>query len=290
MMIPRHPINIDAEKRFFLGECPRMQIRVQLARESNHVLSTLSGIARSVYRTGGAVAPDSAEVAEALRLAAQANTGLLIFARLEAPPRHLPLGDGPPVTYTKPVDPSHVDPARWVEAFRQAVITRQTELLTALCGIPTARLKDSPTRGAQGAYDWVDMHRGIWQEPSSFTQHPAFVAVEQSCLDKLKRGQLEKPVKMLTVPYFEVLRSLERRNETDFTKALTEALRQHKGYWGATEKRRNDKEGFVSLPLTSVAALAYDRGLRFHVESDYTPVSWVTGKLFDPRHADTTTT
>jgi len=28
------------------------------------------------------------------------------------------------------------------------------------------------------------------------------------------------------------------------------------------------------------AALAWDRGLRFRVESDYLPWSWVTGELF----------
>ncbi|AWM40247.1 hypothetical protein GobsT_12960 [Gemmata obscuriglobus] len=39
-------------------------------------------------------------------------------------------------------------------------------------------------------------------------------------------------------------------------------------------------EGWVSLSLTAVAALAWDRGLRFRVESDYLPWSWVTGELF----------
>ncbi|WP_071529229.1 Imm49 family immunity protein [Gemmata obscuriglobus] len=61
---------------------------------------------------------------------------------------------------------------------------------------------------------------------------------------------------------------------------MCSASRSPPKYWSSTESRRNDMEGWVSLSLTAVAALAWDRGLRFRVESDYLPWSWVTGELF----------
>jgi hypothetical protein len=280
MKIPRHPIDIKEEKAAYLEEYPRMLIRIELARKSNDVLSTLSSIATSVYQMGSAIAPDTSEVAQALRLGAQANTALLVFAQLGDRPRYLPLGDGPPVTYSEPTDASYVHPYRWVDAFRLGVVTRQVGLVAALCAISTEQLKESPTRGEQWAYDWADLHRALWQDPSSFTRASAFVACEQDCLESLRRGKLDKAVRLLTVPYFEVLRRLEQRDEPGFADALAKALRQHQDYWGATAKHRNKLEGFVSLQLTAAAVLAYDCGLRFDVQSDYMPASWVTGELF----------
>ncbi|MCE9534759.1 MAG: immunity 49 family protein, partial [Planctomycetes bacterium] len=90
----------------------------------------------------------------------------------------------------------------------------------------------------------------------------------------------------LSVPYYRVLRKLGEHDAAGLEAALTNALALHKEYWSATEDRRKEKAGFVSLPLIALAALAWDRGLRFHVESDYLPWSWVTGEIFTPRFAD----
>ncbi len=159
-------------------------------------------------------------------------------------------------------------------------MSRQPDLVEVLCGITSEQLKDSPTWGEQGAYDWADLHRALWQQRASFTRHPAFVAVERDCLGALERGELARDVELLTVSYYTVLHCLEHRDELGFAHALAEALRQHKLYWGATEKRRNNNEGLVSLQLTTAAALAWDQGMRFEVESDYLPASWVSGSLF----------
>jgi len=78
------------------------------------------------------------------------------------------------------------------------------------------------------------------------------------------------------------MRKLGERDAAGLEVALTEAVIQHKKYWSSKAKRRNEDVGFVSLPLLGLAALAWDRGLRFRVESDYLPRTWVTGELFRP--------
>lgn len=87
-------------------------------------------------------------------------------------------------------------------------------------------------------------------------------------------------IRELQAPLLDTLPPLDAGDAAGFGKALAAALQRHRKYWGGTEKRRQDRHGWVSWPLTAVAALAWDRGLRFDVESDYTPTSWVRGDLF----------
>jgi hypothetical protein len=113
-----------------------------------------------------------------------------------------------------------------------------------------------------------------------FTRHPVFIELQElakACQDRTERCQY---VRHLTAPFLEVIRQIEKGDDGQLAVALTNASVMHKKYWSATKKRREDLEGLVSLKLTAAAALAWDRGMRFDVESDYMPRSWVTGELF----------
>jgi hypothetical protein len=277
--IARHKVDTQHLTNFYFEDLERMSVRIEMARRSSDVLTSLASIAEGVYMTGSVVAPDDAQTGFAIRVAAQANTATLVFAHIEAPPRYCPLGDGPPVTYDVPTDESHVHGGRWVQAFRQAVVSRQPDLLGHLKTIPGELLRLSSTRGDQISNDWDEFHRAILTD-RLFTRHPAFVSVTEWAARAQQRSRDGKAVILLTVPYLDVLRSMEQLDEAKFSVALAEALRMHKKYWGGTEERRRDLNGLVSLKLTAAAALAWDRGLRFDVESDYMPRSWVTGELF----------
>lgn len=279
MRIARHSIGREDLPVLFGENCELLSVLLAQARKATKTSGLLAGIADSVYRTGSVVSTDSSEVARAIKLAAQANTAVLVFARIEDPPRYCPLGDGPPVTYSEPVDESHVYGSQWVQAFFETTITRQADLQSMLVEVPTDLLRQSSTHGEEAAYQWVDMHRAIWTD-RYFTRHSAFAAVEDYFAKVPPRSSHGKAVKDITIPYLEVLRQLEGEDQARFNDALTEALQMHKKYWGATEKRRKDFNGFVSLQLTAVAALAWDRGMRFEVKSDYMPASWVRGELF----------
>lgn len=62
-----------------------------------------------------------------------------------------------------------------------------------------------------------------------------------------------------------------------FEEALTLAIVRHKDYW---EKQRGPDafQGFLSLNLLGIAALAYDKGHSFNVDSVYVPFNLVRGE------------
>ena len=281
MYIKRHQVDVSILPTFFDEESAALRKAVASARtdRDSSWLRFLTSYAEFTYKSGSIIAPDSSEVAQAIRIAAQAQTAVLLFAYIEDPPRYCRLGEGPPVTFTNAVDESHVHAGRWLQGFHQAVISRQADILATLRDIPSELFEMSSTRSEGGSYTDVEMHRVILTE-QHFTNHPAFLADEADYLGRLERGQISKATRMLGGTEYRVLRALDRGDVNGFNEALTEAVQLHKKYWSATEARRRNMEGYVSLHLTAAAALAWDRGLRFTLESDYLPTSWVRGDLF----------
>lgn len=280
MYISRHPVDHEHIAASFYEDRERLAQRVQLAQTRSSVLSTLSSIAATRYKAGSVVAPDSTETANAMQLAAQANTAILVFSRIETPPRYCRLGDGPPITYSEPVDESHAHVGRWLDAFEQATITRQPDLLETLQGIPNEVLQGSSTSGAEATYLWLNLLRALGST-RPIAQHPSFKAYEAYCANCQDRSAHCKAIRHLSVPFLDVLRQLDCGDNVGLDRALTEAIEMHKKFWSSTEKLRKDFNGFVSLQLTMLAVIAWDRGMRFDVESDYIPTSWVRGKLFE---------
>ncbi|MFW0786440.1 immunity 49 family protein [Gordonia sp. CPCC 206044] len=74
---------------------------------------------------------------------------------------------------------------------------------------------------------------------------------------------------LLQLDLFGVLASIG--DQRTFTEQLEIALTSHRTYWGSTAERRRDPNGFISLPLFGLAAMAADEGMQIEVESDYLP-------------------
>ena len=130
-------------------------------------------------------------------------------------------------------------------------------------------------------YWFMELKQRAWEDPN-FGWEQLLVKCEAL---KARSAEISDPegiehVRCLSIPYLQVLRKLGARDSLGFETALTEALKLHKKYWSAKASRRKEEVGFVSLALLGLAALAWDRGLRFKVESDYLPWSWVTGEVF----------
>jgi hypothetical protein len=95
-------------------------------------------------------------------------------------------------------------------------------------------------------------------------------------------GKAPNPyVRDVTIPLLKVLKELESRKEVEFNKRLEEALLGHKKYWSSSKRLREMLDGLIALPLIAFAALAHDRGMKVKVESDYLPMSWVTGEVLE---------
>jgi len=283
MKITRHPIKtIDLLPEFHREECERLDEYVQSARERTSSLTLLHDfVAKNVYLAGSVVAPDSLEVARALRLSAQA-LGAVFALRLDPMPEAYVLGEGPPVRYADPIDPSIPNIFIWRTAFDLALIARQTAPLGYLCRVTKDTFRGSSLRGyTDEAYRFMELRQRAWADPG-FGWEPLLAWCEAY---KHRSSEISGPigaeiVRRLDIPYYSVMRKLGERDAVGLEATLAEALAQHKKYWSSKAKLRQETIGFVSLPLLGLAALAWDRGLRFRVESDYLPWSWVTGALF----------
>lgn len=285
MKIVRHPVDLQRIATIFQARREDLEESLERAREESAGLDSFYRDAKRVFLTGSVLAPDSPEVAWALRLATQGGTALFMFQRIEDPPRPLILGEGPPVIYTEPVDRSSADFPTWIEVFYLCLITRESKLSDEVCRVPNEVFRHSDIVGATDAdYSFADLLRAVWMH-GRFTTHPAFVHVEAECRYRAaSRTSGAQHIRRMTLPFLKALRHLEQHDEVGFAKALMEALDGHKEFW-SSEKYREEFNGFVSLELTAVAALAWDQGMCFEVESDYLPMSWVRGDHFHERHS-----
>jgi hypothetical protein len=82
------------------------------------------------------------------------------------------------------------------------------------------------------------------------------------------------------------LKSLVADNEAEFNQNLIKAIKAHQEVWsqkkalnrGGTPLCR-ENEGFLSWNCTALAAMAYDKGWKLEVESDYIPGFMVDGSI-----------
>lgn len=87
-------------------------------------------------------------------------------------------------------------------------------------------------------------------------------------------------------PYVIALKSLAENDEAAFNDNLIAALEAHKAVWsqkkalnrGGTPLCR-ENEGFLSWGCTALAAMAYDKGWKQEIESDYMPQFMIDGSI-----------
>ncbi|ELR64581.1 hypothetical protein C942_02394 [Photobacterium marinum] len=78
------------------------------------------------------------------------------------------------------------------------------------------------------------------------------------------------------VPLLALYRCFLSDEQEEFAEKLDEALKSHEDWWS---NDASDPEGWISLELVAVLALAYmNKGWTVPVESDYIPQWLVTGK------------
>jgi hypothetical protein len=87
-------------------------------------------------------------------------------------------------------------------------------------------------------------------------------------------------------PYVIAFKSLADDNEAEFNQNLIKAIKAYKEVWsqkkalnrGGTPLCR-ENEGFLSWGCTALAAMAFDKGWKLEVESDYIPCFMVDGSI-----------
>jgi len=231
---------------------------------------------------GSAVAPDSPAVAAALRHSAQALTALAMLETSTGPTYAYRLGDASPLA-SLPVSQRFLDPSLWDKAYELSLITRESGLTSDLCGVESTTIGRAcglqPGHPSIVFFDWA---KEVWQSPK-FLDGPALRGCEAACA-ALPPGPGTPFNEQITKSRLTVVRALAGATQAVVNEAFDRALRSHQAYWSSSRELRKNLTGFVSLPLTALAALAWDRGIQVAVESDYLPRTWVTGEVFSARN------
>jgi hypothetical protein len=173
-------------------------------------------------------------------------------------------------------DESMMDATNWNKAFFLNALCRNIEGLRILCGVPIAVIGGSSTTGPTCRLVFSGVLR-LFLGGNPRTSQFLSQAMEATDPDK---HDLMAPEWVLHFDTHQInlLGQVMARSD-DFEERLANALEVHKEYWSKTKDRRMDPNGFLAIELMGIAAFAYDRGMRFEIESEYLPMYLVSGQF-----------
>jgi len=241
-------------------------------------LSILGGILRRAYRSGDQLGLDAAVIAKSIRLAAEVQVAIQVLSAPGKERREFRLGDGPSAI-AGPIPAEFNHAGNWMGAWKLSIVGRQQYLVDRLIPLADHLYAGPELNIPEVTSQAVQLFRATVTDADP-TRHPAFGWTRDyvaSCTEKSAHGRAVRAFSGLELSLIE---HLTRRDGGAFERTLVEYLKRHEKHWSATDQRRKDPEGFLAEGAIWLAALAWDRGLRFHIESDYLPWSWVTGELF----------
>lgn len=277
MRIERHKITHPALDRNYTWALGQVSTSLPSARARVGSLALYKSACSTVANCGSVIAPEGPEIGRALRLAAQACAALFAVANAQGQAVTVPLGEGPPTTYTDAkADESNVNAILWLSGYMYAALCRDSESLKILCATPVDMLRASTTRSPE--YDYLLIQAlQAWHNGQPGVAEGFIAAMQATDPD---RPDIISPAFTLhiDVPWIQCL-LYAAATQPEFGEALSNGISLHKKYWGKTEKRRDDWDGFLSLPLLSAAALAFQRNLPFDVDSEYLPMRLVRGEF-----------
>jgi len=221
----------------------------------------------------GSLVPAIPEVKRAVRLASDASACLFSCGAGQAPG---PI-DGKPVAFNSVSDNSILHASGWIDAFYLGLLARSKENLDALCRVPVQVLRQSTTSDLEFRFSFVETLQAMHlQRPNGDVGELLLRSLEQTDPD---RYDLRDPdwVLSLDVQQLGLLGRFLSGDKKAFEAALVKAVQSHKQYWSKNTDRKRDSSGFLSIPLTAIASLAYDYDFRFDIDSEYLPMRLVTG-------------
>jgi len=244
------------------------------ARERPATLSLLISHAITTATCGSAVAPDSNDVRDALKVAAEAVAAVFALASKPDGPITVSLG-GVPVTYaTRDSDNSCATVYEWLKGFFLASLVRDRKSLDLLFATPVEVLRSSGTTNPEYRFIVAEALK-MWRRNESGVAQK-FIEVMQAT-DPARPDIINEAYTLnLDVPAFQCLFYV-LSEDADFADALVRAAQLHKKFWTAGKRKREDWDGFLSIPLLGIAALAHDRKLPFELDCDYIPMHLVRG-------------
>ncbi|QGJ70916.1 Hypothetical protein PBC10988_26190 [Planctomycetales bacterium 10988] len=96
---------------------------------------------------------------------------------------------------------------------------------------------------------------------------------------RLNQGFETEFILAFDVFHIHLLALLIRGEEQEFEDVLYQALEAHHDYWKIENAESVSSDAFLSFPLIALAGIAYNRGMRFEIDSEYLPMRLVRGEF-----------
>lgn len=207
-----------------------------------------------------------------LLLSAEAGAGF--FAAANRPEEEFEYSVGANMTLRHIAPSESHGPNTWLNSLWASVICRGHNLVEDLFQIPLEIIREGGGTFDEYMYSWIATLQGYFRGDDVYAQINR--SIELTDPEILQFGSPE----IVLLRYFPAMKLLYNiaANEPDkFNENLAEAVELHRRFWTANDERASNPDGFLALPLTALAAVAYDNGIQIDVSSDYLPRNFVTG-------------
>lgn len=176
---------------------------------------------------------------------------------------------------------AYMDVDTWTNAFCAAVILRDAPAFRALCAVPEETHKTANLRPNAFDLAFVRALKGLYTPD---------VNIGQLLVDAIELGKEEGMdedrfhyIDHICVPVLFLAYHILSSDEAVFNEKLHEAALDHRTFWNREEEEvlvKYDPQGWVSLPLTAMAAIAKDsKGFALTFSTDYIP-EWLAVRAF----------
>jgi hypothetical protein len=200
----------------------------------------------------GAADPDAAHIdtwdawATALQLGSTLFTG--------AQPQECRLGED----LVRQLPALHAEPPAdgraWLDALYLAIVCRQQDRISRLCQVPLAALRQDDSVDAYVLH-WIDTLQTYFSSrPMDDIVERLLATMQTGMPDAVTRAPKDF-VNRINYQPVSLFHRLITGEHDAFAKTLTEALAEHRGYWGESTAPRAQ----VALGPLAMASLAYDR-------------------------------
>ncbi|GEM_PF-5107407 len=184
-------------------------------------------------------------------------------------------------------DKELIKPGLWINAYELGVVLRKNDL-------NYLNVNKSRIRKISEAYHVVVFYK-YFELLKSYMNNNVdkliLLEIKEICNKKFDTNTPPKPDIFPEAYVFQLYQRVQlieyviNEKEYEFNELLYLALQYHKTIWSQNKglnlgdvPLKNNSDGFISWPLTSLAAMAYDKGMKIKVESDYMPEWMVKGK------------
>lgn len=264
----RDNASFEAEYDFCLES-----VKGNLADLTSEMLNAVDRDGIALICLGNRLMKPREEIAFGIRAVAEAI--VCRFAVMTGVERGLKVCDKPVILDKRPGQ-LVVGSQIWLTGFWLNLLRRDQRALSFLSLISIDAMRASTTVSSEYSYRMVQILQALVAEDPR-TGDLLMSAMDATDPDRFELVDAEYALS-ISVHILNVLGCALADDAKALTQSLEDGLEAFEEYWTQDDNRRREPSGFLALGLLGAAAYAYDRGLRFNIDSPLLPMWMLTGE------------